>query len=662
MLPKILAVFVLLLVLLLSGCKEESSNYYTPEVMASLEKMAAEKPNEVDVVNDYAWGLLIAPLATQRDHSKALRLSKHAAELSENKSPDVLDTLALAHFYSDADPDEAIKLQETACNLLTSKVPLYLQKPLRTRLAFYKAWRRMLSINKQGMGAAKDEVADAANSFAWILLTEKTDFFVKSPDEKLKIAYDLAQAAVTASGSSNAYMIDTLAIATFKKGDVKEAIRLQEVAISWLDEKAPRNLRYSMACTSELYRLMAEANQRRTWESKQVLKGTSPGDHIPIILVHGDHSDDLAHGKYCRWKPFIDQLAASPSIARDFDVYVWRHNTAEPVGFNGSTGNSKELADYINGTFPNRPVLLVAHSRGGLVCRSYMNYGNQGSNVIGLITLGTPHHGSPGAIPELIGISCAQRSLEDWKNVMGVDLWERLYCKNGDALCLQRPGSMNLAWDNMDGFLSKESHSFDRFSISQSDFNDVDISGMSYYPVVLKSMCGTLAELNRSERNVNKIIAYGAYKTDKDNELSFSSAFNAWCEKQIGGKLGHNEELKDHAALTAAGNVMSRLHEGYPDLQSNFLANDGLVPIQSALFLEISEGKTFAHLGPRGLKIGLNEDIIEKSKRMFAHRIVLDGDHLSFLDSPESYFELIISDIAILRDRFKAEAASREKK
>ena len=36
-------------------------------------------------------------------------------------------------------------------------------------------------------------------------------------------------------------------------------------------------------------------------------------------------------------------------------------------------------------------IVFVAHSRGGLVVRSFMNYRNQGSKVHRLITLATPH-------------------------------------------------------------------------------------------------------------------------------------------------------------------------------------------------------------------------------------------------------------------------------
>jgi pimeloyl-ACP methyl ester carboxylesterase len=60
-----------------------------------------------------------------------------------------------------------------------------------------------------------------------------------------------------------------------------------------------------------------------------------------------------------------------------------------------SGGQLAELLDYLG----NRELVIVAYSMGGLVARSYMaEYGGAG-RTLGLITLGTPHHGSAFASP-----------------------------------------------------------------------------------------------------------------------------------------------------------------------------------------------------------------------------------------------------------------------
>ncbi len=72
--------------------------------------------------------------------------------------------------------------------------------------------------------------ADATflNDFAWFLLTEEG---LKDRKRYLPLALKLALKAVALDGGMNPNSLDTLALALFKSGRVREAVSLQEKAV-----------------------------------------------------------------------------------------------------------------------------------------------------------------------------------------------------------------------------------------------------------------------------------------------------------------------------------------------------------------------------------------------------------------------------------------------
>ena len=137
------------------------------------------------------------------------------------------------------------------------------------------------------------------------------------------------------------------------------------------------------------------------------------GSGVPLILVHGNGNEGEEEAA---WGTFLNYVDAHPAEYAPFDVYNWVHDTHLAIGFNGSTGNADELGRFVDDyVLPNyspgtKPVFL-AHSRGGLVARSFMGYVGQGDGVLGLVTLGTPHHGSPFAVPDWDAVSWASMCL-----------------------------------------------------------------------------------------------------------------------------------------------------------------------------------------------------------------------------------------------------------
>ncbi len=340
------------------------------------------------------------------------------------------------------------------------------------------------------------------------------------------------------------------------------------------------------------------------------------GTGVPLVLVHGNNSD-LAYDLY-RWKPMLNRIESHPDDFAEFDVWLWKHDTSKAIGFSGNEGSQADgLAAFIYddlqvgqpGTqYENAKVALVAHSQGGLVSRSFMNTFNedlgraQGEDVSTLITIATPHHGSPFGI-------------EDWAAV----LWSQLFGDGplGEAgfnalrnNYLERDsGTLNLAWSNLDGVVQGAVESFNGWT-STYVLTPRDTNTANNYPdpsVVyldsLKAQHGTLDALNHNEAFIHKLVAIGAY----DNSLADNVTPSDFITELI-----LSGAVSEHQGLSAVTNLLAmmsgdQLGNSNP---SNYLANDGLVPLQSALLLDLpASGIAFASLGP-GQSVQLDTSLI----------------------------------------------------
>ncbi len=383
------------------------------------------------------------------------------------------------------------------------------------------------------------------------------------------------------------------------------------------------------------------------------------GEKIALILVHGNGVDEEEDQTEDRWNTLIDFITQSGNLEffKEFEVYRWHHTTQIPIGFNGTTGNAKRLRNDINVTIPDKKIIFVAHSQGGLICRSYMNYGNQGNNVLGLITLGTPHHGSPG-VPDWSAIMWARKV--GTGALTGGNFFNDLFISQGSkgpissihdisAFTYDRIGTLNLVWDNEDGaIIYKKNESFSVASFSSLDgFVELSINDLNtnenplisdrtiLYPQVLKTKFGCLKELNDAEKNKTKIITYGCYDDNLNDNPNFGEVNSLW------------NFFSDHDKLKVATRFLSDFGE-IRSSSINFYANDGLVPLQSALFLDISGGTTF--FGNNSGTVYYNNNIELKKQvklqRTFSKSADGIGDHLDLLDTKSgAYWNKLAIDI-----------------
>ena len=331
-----------------------------------------------------------------------------------------------------------------------------------------------------------------------------------------------------------------------------------------------------------------------SWEAIRIATHRTSAPGIPLILVHGNgEEDEQNRANYFGWSALRNSILTNDEYA-PFDVFIWKHDTARAIGFNGSTGNATDLAAYVNRLMPKYPagtkLVFIAHSRGGLVVRSFMNYHDQGNSVARLITLGTPHHGTPFAVPDWTALS--------WNSNVGSDpsVFDGVY---SFAFDVKRLGSLNLAWDNVDGAINDNlllnfSSKFavnGQFILTPADANSTATAADStvFYSSSLKLTFGTLADLNQREKYADRIVRYGAYDdslSDNDDlaKQTLSSLLNAFA-------LAFDQ----HKALEVVTSFLARSDVALKTT-ARYFANDGLVPLQSALYLDFSNATPFSSI------------------------------------------------------------------
>ena len=106
-----------------------------------------------------------------------------------------------------------------------------------------------------------------------------------------------------------------------------------------------------------------------------------------MIFIHG------MTGDLTNWDDVIINLTSE--FKQKHDVYLFQYNWKDSIMINGGI-----LKDSVITAGLTNPI-LVSHSMGGLVARAYIA---KGGEIARLVTLGTPHLGSP--LAKLANIIC----------------------------------------------------------------------------------------------------------------------------------------------------------------------------------------------------------------------------------------------------------------
>lgn len=187
----------------------------------------------------------------------------------------------------------------------------------------------------------------------------------------------------------------------------------------------------------------------------------SPEGRKPLLLVHGwnfDGNPAPPGGNY--WNNFLNYLKNDATLSANFKPYLVKYwSNSVSVKDLGAEFRSKVEAIGLN----EQKIVILAHSMGGLVSRSYMNEqtfttgssaGEKcGDNVDLLITLSSPHHGSP----------MANGPARNAK----VNVLLQATMNTVDALVFNETkyddvNRTDLHWDNFDGLLDYNKYSDER--------------------------------------------------------------------------------------------------------------------------------------------------------------------------------------------------------
>lgn len=116
----------------------------------------------------------------------------------------------------------------------------------------------------------------------------------------------------------------------------------------------------------------------------------------PVILVHGLYHNSSAWILYRIWL----------RRAGFRNVFVLNYNSFR-CSFHDILERLDSLARDVASRFQGKPIVMIGHSLGGLVCRAYSER-YDGVSIGAVVTIGTPHHGSKLAV---LGIGRLAQSL-----------------------------------------------------------------------------------------------------------------------------------------------------------------------------------------------------------------------------------------------------------
>ncbi len=188
---------------------------------------------------------------------------------------------------------------------------------------------------------------------------------------------------------------------------------------------------------------------------KDVLQNND--DRKALLLIHGWQGGDgltypskllrYENSEFDYWHNFISYYLATPKVYNRYKLYTYHYPSYKHVTYNARMlkvllEQKTDTSSVLGKGFKSDGIVIIGHSMGGLVARSFIEehkaLGNDAEKLTKLITLDTPHHGSPSSISNY------------WRTQMG-----DIFSKDFDT-----PGAVDLLWDNYDNKYSKDDGHF----------------------------------------------------------------------------------------------------------------------------------------------------------------------------------------------------------
>ena len=173
----------------------------------------------------------------------------------------------------------------------------------------------------------------------------------------------------------------------------------------------------------------------------------------PVELAKAPNPNENGYDAEGYWWSFLRYFATNDDLKNKYKIYLYQYPSYKHVTFNARMLSNmlyevKYIRDWIGA---GKKITILAHSMGGLVARSFLEeHGGiwsreggewklfkSGENLLDkLITLDTPHHGSPAAVYPWIDTGASV--INDW--FIKKDIFS--------------PGALDLWWDGYDGAYS----------------------------------------------------------------------------------------------------------------------------------------------------------------------------------------------------------------
>jgi triacylglycerol esterase/lipase EstA (alpha/beta hydrolase family) len=182
------------------------------------------------------------------------------------------------------------------------------------------------------------------------------------------------------------------------------------------------------------------------------------GNKTPLFLIHGwNYNGKPAPPIPEVWNNFTAYFQTKDSLKNNFKIYLvcYWSNSLQDSSLAKILRNKIDSINILNPAFLQKKIIIMGHSMGGLISRSMMkqckfNYGNYagqncGERVLRLITLGTPHHGTP------IANGPARDAHISFLRLLLLQFVEGTILAN---LNYYDPNRSDLRWDNYDNLLN----------------------------------------------------------------------------------------------------------------------------------------------------------------------------------------------------------------
>ncbi|MCE5347357.1 MAG: choice-of-anchor D domain-containing protein [Bacteroidales bacterium] len=263
----------------------------------------------------------------------------------------------------------------------------------------------------------------------------------------------------------------------------------------------------------------------RLWPLVITQEDNNPiGTRKPLLLVHGWQPTGIpASSGETIWDNFVNYFNNDTKLKDEFKLYRIRYISnlvsVTDLAFAFRVGLDNLSVEDQN--FSSKKISIVAHSMGGLVSRSYMNtlrivgpFANTrgGDRVEKLITLGTPHHGSPMANKNSRYdlLSVARQAL--------VETFESLfYDASGTHPDYNQFNRSDLRWDNYDNLLN-----YTAFADEKNDWLvGSDMNSFTVYDNKLIAYAGSFDLVDAQLNQMFVSYAYGASVMNEMGENRF---------------------------------------------------------------------------------------------------------------------------------------------